>query len=114
MVASTAIVGLLAACATWHMRHRAFEKEKAAFLVRYQAVMEHEIKIFYFTFDQLPETAQEMVGPNCGIRRPWVMTAVVTYGFNRPSLMEGWLAFEKDMFRKIIPICQPFRPIFKK
>jgi hypothetical protein len=43
----------------------------------------------------------KLIHANSAIRQPWVFDGVVEFGWNRPTLDEGWNAFEREM----LPTC---------
>ena len=108
------ILGLVVGGALWQIQRKAFGAEKAAFLKKYQATMEKEIQDYFFAFEELPGESQELVAPGVEIRQPWVMNGIVKFGFNRPSIREGWMAFEVDVFQQTIPVCQAKLPEWKR
>jgi len=99
-------IALVTAAVVWQDRSRRFGQEKQAFVDKYQKAMEIEIHKYFVVCDELPDSPLELVYPGSHTRSPWVFTGMVVYGFNQPTLDEGWEAYEREVFEKTIPRCR--------
>lgn len=98
-------------CAWFGVRSLQLEDEKKkSFVDEYQEVMKREICNHFVLFGELPEDPAVLVYPGCELRSPRVFNGVVQFGFNHPTLEEGWMAFERDIFSKVISSCRDELP----
>ena len=110
-VAILLVIALIAGGAAWYSQHLTNNRKRTEFLRDYRAAMEVAIRRYYFMFEELPAGSEEL---GRTIREPWVFDGIVTFGFNRPTLEEGMLSFERDAFESVLPDCKGLISTWRK
>jgi hypothetical protein len=98
------VSGLAAGGFAWRNEHLRFERQKAEFLAKYDKLITKAIRYHFLTTGELPKTSREI--DRIATRQSWVLDEVVRFGFNRPTLEEGWLNLEQDAVTRVFPACQ--------
>jgi hypothetical protein len=99
------IIGIVAVGAVAWKDYQQFNREKSQFLENYREELEREILDYYSASGEMPHSAQDLLKHSTALRSPVVFDAMVKFGFNQPTLEEGWLAYESRVFEEMVPVC---------
>lgn len=79
-------------------------RQKSEFVDTYRKKMEHEILGFCTEFGRMPNSAQELVRHSTILRTPDILDGMVQSGFDKPTLEQGWLTYERQVFAEVVSL----------
>jgi hypothetical protein len=97
-----AAIGSIGGILAWRYDAQKLTVRRQEFLERYSVAMKDAIRSHYFMTEKLPAKATDLIYAGASIRSPWVFDGMVDCRFNRPSLEEGWIKVEAQVFADVI------------
>jgi len=100
------IVLFASAGAYWVVQRQQYEQDKKEFLSKCRDAMLDDFEEYYLSYGEVPREYDEMVFVNCSFQQIWIYNGFCEFGFNEPSVEEGYDPFLELVFEDTLPVVE--------